>query len=112
MSKTHFQLPDGRWQKRPEPADEPQSVKITYMRDNHTFRSLPLEVEGAMKILRDEFSAGNTYGMLCGYPKGVVDSVVHARDQARWHEFEIEAREWLESTIELSEPPSERIKGE
>ena len=41
-------------------------MTIWYMRDNHTFLPLPLDVDKAMKRLRAAFiDELDTYGMLC-----------------------------------------------
>lgn len=74
-------------------------VRIWYMRDNHTFRALPLDVDGALAAMREERDAGQTYGMLCGIPYGVIRGVVHAYSAEEWPAFEAEARPWLESAV-------------
>lgn len=73
-------------------------MKIWYMRDNHTFRPLPLNVEAAIDTLRNEFDQGNTYGMLCSKEPALCE-VVHAKDS--WTTFEVEARKWLTSAAAL-----------
>ena len=104
----YTQLPDGTWQRKPRPEDAPQPVQAWYMRDNHTFRALPLDVEQALAIIREELDVGNTYGLLCGRPTGVVPAPVHARTAAEWWPtFESVARLWLEETVALSKPPQE-----
>ena len=74
------------------------------MRDNHTFRALPLDVEAALAVMRQERDAGDTYGMLCGNPSGVVPGPVHARSAAEWPAFEDAARHWLETAVARSKP--------
>ena len=103
----YTQLPDGTWERKPSPEDAPQPVRAWYMRDNHTFRPLPLDVEGALAVMREELDAGNTYGMLCGRPTGVVPAPVHAGTAAEWPAFEAAARPWLENAVALSRPPQE-----
>lgn len=76
------------------------------MRDNHTFRALPLDVNAALEAMREERDAGHTFGMLCGRPDGVVPPVVHAHSAAEWETFEEQAREWLEAAIAKSLPPN------
>lgn len=76
-------------------------MKIWYMRDNHTFRPLPLDVEAAIDTLRNEFDQGNTYGMLCSKEPALSDSV-HAKDKDSWVAFEAEARKWLTRAVTLS----------
>lgn len=107
----YSQLPDGTWKRNPKPEDEPQPVRIWYMRDNHTFRALPLDVEGALSAMRQERDAGDTYGMLCGKPDGVVPDVVHAGSAAEWPTFEAAARPWLETAVARSKPPNVEVSG-
>jgi hypothetical protein len=76
------------------------------MRDNHTFRPLPLDVEAALEIMRAERDAGQTHGMLCGNPSILLKGVVHAPGAAKWKDFEQRARAWLEAAIEVKVPPT------
>lgn len=100
------QLPDGRWQKQLAPEEAiPQHIKVWYMRDNHTFLPLPLDVEAAIGLMRNERDVGFTCGMLCGLPTGVVPIPVDARGQNRWGDFEKEARVWLTEAVAKSKPP-------
>ena len=64
-----------------------------FVRDNHTFRDLGDEVEVAIERIREEFSNGCTYGMLCTKREGYPD-VVHARSADKLPEFEVAIREW------------------
>lgn len=80
--------------------DAQKAVQIWYMRDNFTFRELPLEVEQAIEILRNERDAGYTYGMLCGRPVGVTPPVLHAGGEEWWDSFEDKARLWIAAVIE------------
>lgn len=84
-------------------------MKIWYMRDNHTFRELPLKESDAIKILAEEFDKGNCNGMLCTKDARLEAEVVHARGGLRWSEFEVEARAWLRKAITLSQPPAEPV---
>jgi hypothetical protein len=103
------QLPDGRWQKQIVPEEAiPQHIKVWYMRDNHTFLSLPLDTEAALRALRNERDAGWDYGMLCGRPTGVVPEPIHARGLGDWDSFERAARYWLTAAIAKSNPPEEQ----
>lgn len=103
----YHQQPDGTWKKSPTGTEyEPKPVQVWYMRDNHTFRALPLDVESALAVMREERDTGNTYGMLCGKPEGVVSGVVHARTAAEWPAFEAAARPWLETAVARSKPPN------
>jgi hypothetical protein len=102
------QMLDGRWRKKPAKEDEPQPVRCWYMRDNHIFRALPLDVEQALAVMRQERDAGDTYGMLCGRPDGgVLPPPVHAGAAADWPAFEAKARPWLEAAVAASLPPNE-----
>jgi hypothetical protein len=103
---SYTQLADGRWQRQPTPEEKPQTVSCWYMRDNHTFRALPLDVEEALAVMRSERDDGNIYGMLCGNPYGVVPEPVHARTAAEWPSFEAAARQWLETAVARSKPPN------
>ena len=80
---------------------EPEPISIWYMRDNHTFRKLPLNVEGALETMREERDRGAVYGMLCGWPGASVPGQVHARSAADWPVFEAAARLWLENVVAL-----------
>jgi hypothetical protein len=102
------QMPDGQWRKKMPVTSEfaPQPVRCWYMRDNHTFRALPLDVEQAIAAMREERDDGQTYGMLCGRPDGVVPPVVHAGSASEWEAFETKARPWLEAAIAKSVPPN------
>ena len=100
------QLQDGRWRKKPDKEHEPKPVRCWYMRGNHTFRELPLDVEAALVAMRQERDAGETFGMLCGRPDGVVSRPVHASTAAAWGDFEAEARPWLERAVAMSLPPN------
>lgn len=106
------QLPDGQWRKKLTATEhEPQPVRCWYMRDNHTFRPLPMDVDAALAVMREERDAGNTYGMLCGRPHGVVQGPVHARTADQWDAFEAAARPWLETAVKASLPPNDRVEG-
>jgi hypothetical protein len=108
IAMSYTQLPDGNWKKNPTNTEhEPMPVRAWYMRDNHTFRALPLDVEAALAVMREERDAGNTYGMLCGKPEGgVVPGPIHARTVAEWPAFEAAARPWLETAVARSKPPN------
>ena len=107
----YTQLSDGTWKKNPKSTEyEAQPVRFWYMRDNHTFRALPLDVDSALSVMREERDAGHTYGMLCGGPDGVVPVPVHARTAAEWPVFEDAARPWLETAVARSKPPNVAVK--
>ena len=106
------QLPDGQWRRKPSGTEyEPHPVRCWYMRDNHTFRALPLNVDAALAAMSEERDAGETYGMLCGNPVGVLPPPIHARSAAEWPAFEAAARTWLEAAVSRSEPPNASMSG-
>lgn len=78
-------------------------MKLYYMRDNHTFCPLPLEIEQAIAVIRDEFADGNSYGML--FTKSIDTSNApnpHARRD--FAEFEPRARAWLAYVLSYKSP--------
>lgn len=74
-------------------------LNLYYMRDNHTFRKLPHDESDAISIIREEFEAGWTHGMLCSKISCATDTVVHARGMEDWDRFEAEARIWLSKVL-------------
>ena len=77
--------------------------KVWYMRDNHTFRALPMDVEGALEAMREERDAGNTFGMLCCSGVAMRIEVVHAGAAFDWQHFEAEARPYLNRFLKAAE---------
>ena len=75
---------------------------IWYMRDNHTFKRLSLNVGEAVEQMRAEFDAGWTHGMLCTSSLPVGN--VHAHGGGRWQEFEIAARKWYADLSDAFDP--------
>jgi hypothetical protein len=75
-------------------------TQIFYMRDNHTFQPLPLDVAEAESVLRQEFESGYTHGMLCSKSPGMETSL-HAGGRAKAEEFFIAARQWVQRAIDL-----------
>ena len=53
--------------------EEAEEIKIYYMRDNHTFSPLSLNLEEALSKIESEFAAGYTYGMVCSKSKNAPD---------------------------------------
>ena len=95
-------------------ASEPLSVqpsvapveppKIWYMRDNHTFLPLPLDADKAIELMRGEWCAGYTYGVLCS--KQLKIGNVHAKGKEKWDEFERECRKWFaRASVPATEGP-------
>ena len=73
-------------------------MRIWYMRDNHTFLSLPLDVDAAMVELRRAFiEEHDVYGSLCCKEGPMRNTMEHAR--ADWPEFEPQARRWIEAAL-------------
>lgn len=66
--------------------------KSYYMRDNHTFLPLPVDVEAALDALYREFCEGDAFGMLCTKHED-LKRVIHA--DGDWEKFRHEARRWL-----------------
>lgn len=87
-----------------------ETLKCWYMRDNHTFRRVPLDVEEAISMLKKEFEEGYTYGSLLATPREKYPLAVHAGPADQWAAFEEAARIWLIEAIalvsrdELSQP--------
>lgn len=74
-----------------------------YMRDNHTFKKLPTDVDEAMAVLRETFDGeGGHYGMLAANDDHKDElGVVHAAGE--WGEFAPRARAWLEQVATPSQ---------
>ena len=71
---------------------------IYYMRDNHTFAQLPLDVETAMLKLHEVFDGYcGHYGMLATKDGPMAHKVVHSGRE--WEPFAKEARPWLEAAL-------------
>ena len=74
-------------------------MRIWYMRDNHTFLSLPNNVEMAMIELRRSFiDEHDTYGMLCTQEGPMSGANAHAGKD--WQEFCPRARCWIEAALQ------------
>jgi hypothetical protein len=76
-------------------------MKIYYMRDNHTFLPLPLDVGVSESLLRQEFDDGHTCGMLCSKDPKMRD-LLHARGSDQSEQFFQDARKWVQRAIDLS----------
>lgn len=77
-------------------------LKLWYMRDNHTFIRLPLDLNVAMTKLRTAFiDERDTYGMLCTKQGPMQNAPEHA--YANWDEFEPRARKWIKDALEPSD---------
>lgn len=84
-------------------------MKLYYMRDDHLFRPLPLDVEQAVAAVREEFAAGQTCGMLCSKSlpctpfgtEGEPDPHAHGGSFA---EFEPQVRAWMAYALNYKAP--------
>lgn len=73
-------------------------MKMYYMRDNHTFLHLPFDLGTALDLLREEFDAGYTYGMLCTTDDNNTP-ILHARGTDNAEEFFKDAETWIKDVI-------------
>jgi hypothetical protein len=79
-------------------------VKIYYILEDKKLRTLPFNVEAAIEILREEFIAGHTHGVLCVKDANGNDEGdrLSARGEHDWTAFEVEARAWLIKAINVA----------
>lgn len=79
-------------------------VTAFYVREDHKRRALPLDVDAAIDIIREEFIAGHSRGSLCAKDANSnhVAVVIRARGEKKWAAFEIEARAWLASVRDVA----------
>lgn len=75
-------------------------MKLYYMRDNHTFKPLPFNVDNAEAILRQEFDNGCTCGMLCATPSKSME-IVHAPCSENAEVFFQQARDWVQRAANI-----------
>jgi len=75
-------------------------MKIYYMRDNHTFRPIPLDVDKAERVLREEIESGYVCGSLCARLEG-KELILHASGSAGAEQFFAEARAWIEKVLAM-----------
>ena len=87
---------------RPEVVSEVTRLFLDYE------SALMRNIDHALAVMREERDAGQTHGMLCGRPNGVVPEPVHASTAAEWPAFEAAARPWLETAVARSKPPNVR----
>ncbi len=76
------------------------SVTVWYMRDNHTFLRLPLEVNLALQALEDEFIHGDSRGMLCSKHPGLVNIQYHSN--GNWNDFKPLAVGFLREAMRIA----------
>lgn len=72
-------------------------MQIYYMRDNHTFRPLSLNVNEAIEQVREEYVDGYTCGMLCSHD--TVVPPIFARP-GKFEVFMSEIRGWYAKVID------------
>jgi hypothetical protein len=79
-------------------------VTAFYILEDSKQRPLPLNVDEAIEILREEFIAGHTHGTLCirGASGRDEGDVIKAQGEHDWAAFEFKARAWLARAINLS----------
>lgn len=82
-------------------------MKLYYMRDDHLFCPLPLDIEQAIEVIREQFAERYSSGMLCsdgGAPKpfGRIDPSAHGHGD--FAEFEPRARAWLAVQLAYRSP--------
>ena len=79
-------------------------VTVSYILEDNKLRALPFNVEAAIEILREEFIAGHTHGVLCVKDANGNDQGdrLRARGERDWAGFEGEARVWLTKAISVA----------
>jgi hypothetical protein len=79
-------------------------VTIYYVLEDRKLRALPFNVEAAIEILREEFIAGHTHGVLCvkGANGDDEGDRLMARGEREWPAFEMRARAWLMKAINIA----------
>jgi hypothetical protein len=85
---------------------------IYYMRDNHTFRPLPENVDAALHSIGQELDAGFTCGMLCTKREGANPRLLHFRYQTPRADMLVQAREWLKAEIMARRPTAQGAAGQ
>ena len=89
-------VPSAAWQ---DGVVEQEVPKIWYMRDNHTFRQLPENVDAALRDIEEELDAGYTSGMLCTKRKGANPRHLHFSYTTPREEMLQRASMWLANEI-------------
>lgn len=81
-------------------------MNLYYMRDNHTFRPLPLDIEGAVAAVREEHALGFTSGMLCtkSLPANVTGAEPNPHACRSFDEFEPRIRKWMTYVLAYKSP--------
>ncbi len=79
-------------------------VTIYYILEDRKLRALPFNVEAAIEILREEFIAGHTHGVLCVKDSKGDDEGdrLMARGERDWPAFEVRARAWLTKATSIA----------
>lgn len=76
---------------------------IYYMRDDHTFKHLSVDVDTAIVEIEAEFNAGYTCGMLCSKRPGFKN--IHAQGDETRFKFFAECKKALESALTAAPTP-------
>lgn len=79
-------------------------ITAFYILEDKKQRPLPLNVDQAIELLREEFIAGHTHGTLCVRDASGRDEgdVLEAQGEHDWAAFEFKARAWLTKAINLA----------
>ncbi len=79
-------------------------VTAYYVLEDGKLRTLPLDIDAAIDLIREEFVAGHIHGTLCLRDVGGNDVglMLHATGDRGWAMFEIEARAWLKKAIDIA----------
>ena len=78
---------------------ENQELNIFYMRDNHTFRKLSINVESALFEIQQELDDGFTCGGLVCKNVAAPQQIVHC-DYQNVEKFKQEVKEWYKKLYE------------
>ncbi|MEK4031645.1 hypothetical protein WOA01_00980 [Methylocystis sp. IM2] len=78
-------------------------IGLFYVRENNTLRKLPKDIDAAIEIIREEFVAGHTQGMLCRKDRDLnyVGEGLFAHGVENWADFESRARLWLSHSLDV-----------
>lgn len=77
-------------------------ISAYYVLEDKKRRPLPLNVDEAIEVLREEFIAGHTHGALCveGARGAFGGEVLEAHGEHNWAAFESKARAWLTTVVD------------
>ncbi len=79
-------------------------VTIYYILEDQKLRTLPFNIEAAIELLREEFIAGHTHGVLCvkDATGNIQGDILRAKGERDWAAFEVNARAWLTKAIDIA----------